>query len=179
MPAILLCMSVITGLGLRLLCRRGYYAADVQASAGPSKVICALMDRINGGVVNAPTETGNGVSHGRKSEVFSSTLASTGARRRVAVASAASAVLLASGAALHAQVASGTNAVTSPDKRLQLQFSVLRDGLNGDGPGRLVYAVVFDGKPLIEDSGLTLSLAGARPLGDNIDRKSTRLNSSH
>jgi len=28
--------------------------------------------------------------------------------------------------------------------------------------------VVFDGKPLIEDSGLTLSLVGARPLGDNI-----------
>ena len=58
--------------------------------------------------------------------------------------------------------------MTSPDHRLQLQFSVLREGSAGDGPGRLIYAVVFDGKPLIEGSGLTLSLAGARPLGDNI-----------
>jgi hypothetical protein len=170
MPAILLCMSVMTGLGLRLwlLCRRGHYLADGQALAEPSKVICASIDHINGGVVNAPNGTGNGVSRPGKSEVFSSKLASIMARRRVAIASAASALLLASGAALQAQIASGTNAVTSPNKRLQLQFSVLRDGLTGDGPGRLVYAVVFDGKPLIEDSGLTLSLAGARPLGDNI-----------
>jgi alpha-glucosidase len=136
-------------------------------------LICASMDRIYGGVVNALDGNGNGVSRCSKSELFSSTFASKEARRRVAVASAALAVVLTSmlftsGSALHAQVASGNNVVTSPDHRLQLQFSVLRAGSAGDGPGRLIYAVVFDGKPLIEDSGLTLSLAGARPLGDNI-----------
>jgi alpha-glucosidase len=132
-------------------------------------VICASMDRINGRVLSAPNGTGNGVLRCRKSAVFSN---ATGAPL-VAIASASFAVLLTSvllgsGSALHAQAASGTNAVTSPDNRLQLQFSVLRDGLTGDGPGRLVYAVVFDGKPLIEDSGLTLSLGGAHPLGDHI-----------
>ena len=84
MLVILLCMSVITGLGLRLqlLCRRGHYPVDVEASAGPSKLICASMDRIYGGVVNAPDGNGNGVSRCNKSVLFSSTFASKEARRR-------------------------------------------------------------------------------------------------
>ena len=112
MLVILLCMSVITGLGLRLqlLCHRGHYPIDVEALVGPSKLICASMDRIYGGVVNAPDGNGNGVSRCSKSGLFSSTFASKEARRRVAVASAAHAVLFTfmlftSGSALHAQVA--------------------------------------------------------------------------
>ena len=67
-----------------------------------------------------------------------------------------------------ASTASAGNAVSSPDGRLQMQFSTTRDGASGDGPGRLVYALIFNGKPLLEDSGLSLSLAGAAPLGKSV-----------
>ena len=168
-PVILQCMIVKTALAflLGLSDRRWLCPADV-ASRGASEVVYVSIESRKGQILSASMCTGNGLSRCSKSTVFSSALARTGARHLVAVASAAFAVLLTSGLPLHAQVASGTNAVTSPDHRLQLQFSVLRDGLDGDGPGRLVYTVVFNGKPLIEDSGLSLSLAGARPLGDNI-----------
>ncbi|HEY0797022.1 MAG TPA: glycoside hydrolase family 97 protein [Acidisarcina sp.] len=59
-----------------------------------------------------------------------------------------------------------STAVTSPDQRLQLKFSVL--DTVPDTSGRLVYSVLYNGKPLLEDSGLSLKLAGAPPLGENV-----------
>ncbi len=67
-----------------------------------------------------------------------------------------------------AQATSETPAVTSPDHRLQLEFAVLHDGRATAGSGHLVYSVTFDGRTILENSGLSLGLAGARPLGDNV-----------
>jgi alpha-glucosidase len=69
---------------------------------------------------------------------------------------------------LSAQVTPAAATVTSPDRRMQLQFSTMRSGKVVDGVGHLTYSLSFDGKPLIEDSGLSLSLAGADPLGANV-----------
>ena len=59
-------------------------------------------------------------------------------------------------------------AVQSPDHRLELHFAVLRDPDSASGAGRLVYSLFFNGKPLIENSGLSLSLAGGPPLGEHV-----------
>ena len=69
---------------------------------------------------------------------------------------------------LLAQVNSSAATVTSPDHRTQLQFATMHNGKDVDSVGRLTYTLSFDGKPLVEDSGLSLSLAGADPLGVSV-----------
>jgi alpha-glucosidase len=75
----------------------------------------------------------------------------------------------------------GVAVLSSPDGRLAITFrTVVR---NESGPaqresapsaqpapagGQLVYAVSFQGKPLIEPSALRLALKGAAPLGENV-----------
>lgn len=59
-----------------------------------------------------------------------------------------------------------TAAVQSPDHRLRLQFAVLAHG--DSGGGQLVYSLFVNGKPLLENSGLSLSLAGGPPLGEQV-----------
>ncbi|HEV2175305.1 MAG TPA: glycoside hydrolase family 97 N-terminal domain-containing protein, partial [Nitrospira sp.] len=78
------------------------------------------------------------------------------------------AALLLLPAASRAQSPSGDDSVTSPDHRLKLRLATIPDGNATAGNGSLVYSVIFDGKPLIEDSGLSLSLSGAPPLGANV-----------
>lgn len=58
--------------------------------------------------------------------------------------------------------------VTSPNHRLQLQFAVLHNSQPTAKSGRLVYSLLFDGKPLLIDSGLSLSVAGGPVLGDKV-----------
>lgn len=67
-----------------------------------------------------------------------------------------------------ASSAQNTPAVQSPDHRLELRFAVLRDPDSASGAGRLVYSLSFNGKPLLENSGLSLSLAGGPPLGQHV-----------
>ncbi len=76
--------------------------------------------------------------------------------------------LLLAGTALTAQSTPTEHAVTSPDRHLTLAFSIASNGQAADQPGHLVYSLVFDGKTLLEDSGLSLSLAGGPPLGANV-----------
>ncbi len=71
--------------------------------------------------------------------------------------------------ALSAQVAPAAATVTSPDHHLQLQFSTMQAGKNVDAVGHLAYSLSFDGKPLIEDSTLSLSLGGREPLGAAVE----------
>lgn len=65
-------------------------------------------------------------------------------------------------------LAAQTPSVTSPDGRLRLQFAIIPAEHPGSGAGRLVYSLFFDGKPLLQNSGLSLSLAGGPPLGRNV-----------
>ncbi|HEX3987397.1 MAG TPA: glycoside hydrolase family 97 protein [Acidobacteriaceae bacterium] len=58
--------------------------------------------------------------------------------------------------------------VASPDHKLLLRFDVVQEGRPTGDTGRLVYSLSFQGRPLLVDSGLSLSLAGAPPLGDNV-----------
>jgi alpha-glucosidase len=87
---------------------------------------------------------------------------------RIRGTSAAFALLLLLAGALSAQVAPAAATVTSPDGRLQIKFATMKDGKDVEGTGHLAYALLFDGKRLIEDSGLSLSLAGADPLGASV-----------
>ena len=64
--------------------------------------------------------------------------------------------------------AQSTASVTSPDRRLKLEFAILPNGQASADGGRLTYSVTFDGKPMLEASGLSLSLAGERPLGEDV-----------
>ncbi len=58
-------------------------------------------------------------------------------------------------------VAFGQAVVKSPDGQLAIAFHTAEGG-------RLVYAVTYKGKALVEDSGLELTLQGARPLGNDV-----------
>ena len=58
--------------------------------------------------------------------------------------------------------------VTSPNHRLQMQFAVLHNSHPTAKSGRLVYSLLFDGKPLLVDCGLSLSVAGGPLLGDKV-----------
>lgn len=115
-----------------------------------------------------------GVLVGSRVEPFANETDHTKARRYRRVPHLVPAFIIAamclSEPTLHAEMVPASNAVTSPDQRLQLQFSILSvsSGQAADGLGRLVYSVIFNGKPLIEDSGLSLKLAGGPPLGENV-----------
>lgn len=77
---------------------------------------------------------------------------------------AATAVL--AGASCFAQSRGAT--VSSPDGRLKMEFSVIADGRTGADSGHLVYSAFFNGAPLLEESGLSLGLGDAVPLGANV-----------
>lgn len=63
---------------------------------------------------------------------------------------------------------SGTARLQSPDGRIKITFhTVLKDRPSPSG-GQLVYSVSFRGKPLIEDSAMSLELEGQPPLGANV-----------
>jgi alpha-glucosidase len=62
----------------------------------------------------------------------------------------------------------GAAAVTSPDGRLKMEFSIIPDARGGNDSGHLVYSVIFNGAALLEDSGLSLGLGGGMPLGANV-----------
>lgn len=64
--------------------------------------------------------------------------------------------------------AQNTPAVQSPDHRLELRFAVVRDADSASGAGRLVYSLFFNGKPLLENSGMSLAIAGGPPLGEHV-----------
>lgn len=59
-------------------------------------------------------------------------------------------------------------AVTSPDHRLDLKFTILHNPHSTAESGRLAYSLLFNGKPLLENSGLSLSLAGGSPPGEDV-----------
>jgi alpha-glucosidase len=113
--------------------------------------------------VSMGTETERSTSTSRKARSVTHTAWGC----RVALASSLCGLLLA-GATLSAQTTGMANTITSPDGRIMLAFSIIGNGEAGDSSGRLVYAVSFDGKALLEDSGLSLSLAGGPPLGENV-----------
>jgi alpha-glucosidase len=58
--------------------------------------------------------------------------------------------------------------ITSPDRRLEIQFSTIRDNQPTTASGALVYSVKYTGKPLVNDSGLSLDLEGQPPLGADV-----------
>ncbi len=64
-----------------------------------------------------------------------------------------------------AQTAPAATTLTSPDHRLQIQFATVSGGQPTDASGALVYNVKYDGKPIVDDSGLSLELEGQPPLG--------------
>lgn len=61
-----------------------------------------------------------------------------------------------------------TASVSSPDHKVLLQFAVVQGGQPSHGAGRLVYSLFYEGKPLLANSGLSLSLAGASALGSDV-----------
>ncbi len=56
----------------------------------------------------------------------------------------------------------------SPDGRLTLDFETVANHAPNSAGGQLVYSVTFEGKPLVEESGLKLELEGQRPLGTDV-----------
>src|ERR1035438_1020456 len=82
------------------------------------------------------------------------------------VIAAFGALLLAGCTSTKPDDSSGRVSVKSPDGTIEMT-------IRGNGP--LTYAVSVDGKPLLADSRLGLKFKD----GATLDRKSTRLNSSH
>ncbi len=68
--------------------------------------------------------------------------------------------------------------VASPDGKLVLEFHVLDGDLHDTPSGKLAYRLSFRGKPLIDDSAMSLDLEGQRPLGPAV-RIAAAQNSSH
>ncbi len=58
--------------------------------------------------------------------------------------------------------------LSSPDGRLAIAFQTVSNNLPAPAGGRLVYAVAFQGKPLVDQSGLSLHLEGSHPLGFSV-----------
>jgi alpha-glucosidase len=58
--------------------------------------------------------------------------------------------------------------VSSPDGRLRLQFDILPTGPSGSQAGQLVDSLFFNGRPLLQNSSLSLSLTGGPPLGQSV-----------
>jgi alpha-glucosidase len=60
--------------------------------------------------------------------------------------------------------------LASPDGRLRIVFQTVTEAQPGavPGGGQLVYAVSFQGQPLLEPSALRLELQGQRPLGTSV-----------
>lgn len=58
--------------------------------------------------------------------------------------------------------------VTSPDGRLRLQLAIHPANDAGPAAGQLVYSLFFNGHAILQDSALSLDLAGGPPLGENV-----------
>lgn len=58
--------------------------------------------------------------------------------------------------------------LTSPDGHMRIDFAVVSNGNSSSAAGHLVYSLCFNGKPLLQNSGLSLSFAGGPPLGQNV-----------
>lgn len=56
----------------------------------------------------------------------------------------------------------------SPDGQLAITFNIAPNAAGQHDSGQLVYSVTFHGKPLIDNSKLSLTLQGARPLGESV-----------
>ena len=67
--------------------------------------------------------------------------------------------------ALAMQAQSGPLEVRSPDSRITLRFAVVPGKGQASSAGRLVYSVDFRGKPVLDNSALSLKLAHQPPLG--------------
>ncbi len=72
------------------------------------------------------------------------------------------------GMAAAAWAESGEVVLKSPDGRLAITFQTVVDGKSAEAGGRLVYAVAFEGKPLVDQSALGLDLEGQAPLGADV-----------
>ncbi|MEO6964812.1 MAG: glycoside hydrolase family 97 N-terminal domain-containing protein, partial [Acidobacteriaceae bacterium] len=66
---------------------------------------------------------------------------------------------------LPAKAQSTLVAVSSPDQRITLHFAVIPGTGQDASEGQLVYSVTFRGKPVLENSGLSLQLESQPPLG--------------
>ncbi len=58
--------------------------------------------------------------------------------------------------------------VKSPDGQIVLSFETVQQPGGSEETGQLVYSVSYRGKPLVTQSALRLELAGARPLGADV-----------
>ncbi|MEO8735457.1 MAG: glycoside hydrolase family 97 protein [Edaphobacter sp.] len=90
------------------------------------------------------------------------------ASRRFLQVSLAALFLLTASAPLLSQDATSAPSVISPDHRLQLQFAINRDAKFTDNSGSLVYSLTYNGKPIIENSALSLKLVNQPPLGADV-----------
>ena len=63
---------------------------------------------------------------------------------------------------------SGPVEITSPGGELRISFAVDGAARTGFRAGELTYAITYRGKALIENSALQLDLAGAPPLGSDV-----------
>src|SRR5213594_4176296 len=61
-----------------------------------------------------------------------------------------------------------TVTLISPNKKLAITFDTVTPKLIPAAEGRLIYSVTFDGKPVLEKSGLRLDLRGQQSLGTNM-----------
>jgi alpha-glucosidase len=68
----------------------------------------------------------------------------------------------------HTCAQSGEAAIKSPDGRVVITFRTVAEGNAADAGGRLLYAVALEGKPLIDESAMSLDLADQAPLGANV-----------
>jgi alpha-glucosidase len=60
------------------------------------------------------------------------------------------------------------NVLASPDGRLEISFATVSTNHPGTEGGQLVYAVSFQGKPVVDASEMNLDLEGQPPLGKNV-----------
>jgi len=80
--------------------------------------------------------------------------------------SAAICILLGTGSLALAQ--SPAVVLASPNGQLTVGFSITLPKNAQGGDGRLVYSVSFHGKPILDESRLSLDLRGEKPLGDEV-----------
>jgi alpha-glucosidase len=58
--------------------------------------------------------------------------------------------------------------LVSPNGQIAMSFAIQPASLSENGSGKLVYSVVFHGKPIIDNSALGLELDANTPLGANV-----------
>src|SRR5580704_16803382 len=63
---------------------------------------------------------------------------------------------------------SGPVSLSSPDQRLTIRFATVAGKESSGTGGKLVYSIMFRGKPLLDESALALELDGQPALGSNV-----------